>query len=140
MKVCQCCKLVYIYHSFLFCSVLVCNTCKLSYIGQTNCILQQRYKEHTRYIKYNDPQSAYALHTPNNRHEYGTLTDMMKLIRHVTNPTMLLPYEQFFIHSYHLHKHLIPEQHVNDINPLYQTILDVYDTSLTYKQKINTSP
>ena len=54
---------------------LTCNTCKLSYIGQTNCSLQQRYKEHIRYIKYNDPQSAYALHILNNRHQYGTITD-----------------------------------------------------------------
>ena len=34
---------------------LTCNTCKLSYIGQTNRTLQQQYKEHTWYIKYNDP-------------------------------------------------------------------------------------
>ena len=66
---------------------LTCNTCRLSYIGQTNRTLQQRYKEYTRYIKYNDPQ-AYALHILNNRHEYGTLTDTMKLIQHVTKPTM----------------------------------------------------
>ena len=96
---------------------LSCTTCKLSYIVQTTRTLQQRYKEHTRYIKYNDPQSAYALHILNNRYEYGTLTDTMKLVQHITNPTMLLPYEQFFIHSYRLHKHLTPEQNINDINP-----------------------
>ena len=48
---------------------LTCNICNLSYIGQTNRTLQQRYKEHTRYIKRNDPQTAYALHILNNRHE-----------------------------------------------------------------------
>ena len=108
---------------------LTCNTCNLRYIGQTNRNLQQRYKEH------NDPQSAYAVHILNNRHEYGTLTDTMKLLQHISNPTTLLSSEQLFIQSHHHHKQLIPEQHIHDINPLYQTILDVYDTSLTHRNK-----
>ncbi len=33
---------------------LKCNTCKLSYTGQTTRSLQQRYKEHIRYMKHND--------------------------------------------------------------------------------------
>ena len=37
---------------------LTCKTCKLSYIGQTSWNLKQRYREHIRYIKNNDPQSA----------------------------------------------------------------------------------
>jgi hypothetical protein len=28
--------------------------------------------EHIRYIKSNNPSSAYAVHILNNRHEYGT--------------------------------------------------------------------
>ena len=109
---------------------LTCNTCNLSYIGQTNRTLQQRYKEHTRYIRHNDPQSAYALHILNNKHEYGPITNTMELLKHISNPAILLPSEQLFIHSHHHHKQLIPEQHIHDINPLYQTILDIYDTSL----------
>jgi hypothetical protein len=35
--------------------ILTCNACKLSYIGQTSSSLQQRYKEHARFIKQNDP-------------------------------------------------------------------------------------
>ena len=114
---------------------LTCNTSKLSYIGQINRTLQQQYKEHTRYIKHNDPQSAYALHILNNRHKYGTPTETVKILKHITNPSMLLASKELFIHSYHHHKHLIPKQHINDINPLYQTILDVYDTSLTHRNK-----
>ena len=30
-----------------------------------------RHHEHTRYIKTNNPTSSYALHTLNNKHEYG---------------------------------------------------------------------
>ena len=113
------------------------NACNLSYMGQTNRILQQRYKEHIRYIKnsYSDPQSAYALHILINRHEYGKLTDTMKLIKHITNPTMLLPYEQLFVQSYNHHGHLIAEQRTYDVNSLFQLILDMYDTSLTDRNK-----
>ena len=59
----------------------------------------------------------------------------MKLLKHISNPTMLLPSEQLFIHSHHQHKQLIPKQHIHDNNPLYQTILDAYDTSLTHRNK-----
>ena len=88
-----------------------------------------------RYIKCNDPQSAYALHILNNRHEYGKITDTMKLIKHINSPKMLLPYEQLFIESYHHHEHLVPEQHTLDFNPLYQLIFDIHDMSLTNRNK-----
>ena len=52
-----------------------------------------------------------------------------------TGYTVLLPSEQLFIHNHHHHKQLIPQQHIHDINSLYQTILDVYDTSLTHRNK-----
>ena len=42
-------------------------------MGQTSRNLKQRYKEHIRYIKNNNPQSAYALHILNNQHEYGPI-------------------------------------------------------------------
>jgi hypothetical protein len=32
--------------------------------------LKQRYLDHTRYIRNNNPQSAYAAHILNNIHEY----------------------------------------------------------------------
>ena len=114
---------------------LTCNTCKLTYIGQTIHSLQQKYKKHIRYIKHNDPQSAYALHILNKRHEYGKITDTMTLLKHITNLTMLLPYKELFIKSYHYHKHLILEQHINDVNPMYQLILDVNNTSLTHRNR-----
>jgi hypothetical protein len=48
---------------------LRCNICQMSYIGQTSCSLKQRYQKHIRYIRHNEPQSAYALHILNNEHE-----------------------------------------------------------------------
>jgi hypothetical protein len=35
---------------------LTCNTCKMSYIGQTSTNLNQRYREHICYLRNNDPQ------------------------------------------------------------------------------------
>ena len=50
---------------------LTCATCHLNYVGQTGRILKQRYSEQTRYILYNNPQSAYANHNLQHAHEYG---------------------------------------------------------------------
>jgi hypothetical protein len=47
----------------------MCNTGRMSYLGQTSCCLKQRYQKHIRYIKQNESQSALALHSLNNKHE-----------------------------------------------------------------------
>ena len=60
---------------------LICNPCQDVYIGQTGSATDTRYKEHIRYIRFNNPQSAYALHILNNRHEYGTKEHIMELIK-----------------------------------------------------------
>lgn len=49
---------------------LTCNTCKLSYVGQASHNLKQRYQEHIRYTKQNNPPSTYTLHILNNNHEH----------------------------------------------------------------------
>jgi len=48
-----------------------CQTCKRSYIGQTERRLELGYKEHIRDISYNNVPSAYANHILANTHEYG---------------------------------------------------------------------
>jgi hypothetical protein len=57
------------------------NTCQTSYIGQTSRRLKQRYQEHISYIRHNEPQSAYALHILNNKHEYGPINNTMILLK-----------------------------------------------------------
>jgi len=53
------------------CGVCVCVVCVcVVYVCVCVCITT-RFKEHLRYIKNNDPQSAYAMHILNSRHEYG---------------------------------------------------------------------
>jgi hypothetical protein len=57
------------------------NACNNSYVGQSGRTITKKHKEHTRYIKTNNPISAYALHTLNNRHEYGTAEETLVLLK-----------------------------------------------------------
>jgi hypothetical protein len=50
---------------------LSCNTSNLPYVGQTSHSLNIRFQEHIRYIRYNNPQSAYTLHILQNQHKYS---------------------------------------------------------------------
>ena len=108
---------------------VTCNTCKLSYVGQTSRNLQQRYQEHIRYIKQNDPLSAYALHILNNNHEHGPINTTMTLLKQITKTSLSIPYEQFYIQSHHYHKELIPGQNTGENNPMYLLIFDPHITS-----------
>ena len=80
---------------------LTCNSYSLSYVGQTSRSLKVYYKEHIRYIRYNNPKSAYAQHILSNQHEYGTMNNVMTLTRPLNNPNMLTPFEQFHIQTFH---------------------------------------
>jgi hypothetical protein len=59
---------------------LRCATCHLTYIGPTGHNLKTCYSKHTRYIRSNNPQSAYAQHILQQRHEYGSMQETMTLI------------------------------------------------------------
>jgi len=75
-----------------------------------------------RYIKNNDPRSAYALHMLNCRHEYGNINDTMTLLNQIDTPTLLLPYEQMYIPSFHHNNELIPEKLLNEHNPIFDLL------------------
>jgi hypothetical protein len=91
-------------------------TCNKAYIGQTSWNLTIRCCEHIRYIKNNQPQSAYAQHILRNILEYGTLTETITLLK---PDTVLIPYEQLFIQAYHQTGNVVPEQTSNETNPLF---------------------
>jgi hypothetical protein len=81
--------------------------------------LKLRFQEHTRYIKHNEPQSAYALHILKCKHEYGTIRDTMSLLKHMDKPSLLLPYEQMYIQLFQHNNRLIQEQRRNEQNPMF---------------------
>ena len=88
-------------------------------LPQSLCWADQRFREHIRYIKNNDPRSAYALHILNCRHEYGNIKDTMILLNQINTPTLLLPYELMYIQSFHHNNELVPEQHAKELNPMF---------------------
>jgi len=98
---------------------ITCTTCHKAYVGQTSRNLKSRFWEHVRYIKNNDPRSAYALHTLNCRHEYGNIKDTMTFLKQINTPTLLLHYEQMYIQLFHHNNELIPKQHLNEHNPMF---------------------
>jgi hypothetical protein len=100
-------------------------------VGQTSRDLKQRYQEHIRYIRNNDPQSDFAQHILNNQHEYGTIEDVMKLLKPTKHTSMLNPHESFFIQAHHQHDQLIAEQNPGERNPLFQLGIETTQTQVT---------
>ena len=103
----------------------------MSYIGKTSHSLKKRYQEHIRYIRHNEPQSAYVQHILNNKHEYSPIKNTMTLLKHINQTSLLLPYEQLYIQTYHQHKQLISEQYIGEHNPIYQLIHNTFHMSFT---------
>jgi len=92
------------------------------YVGQTSRNLKSRFREHTQYIKNSDPRSAYALHILNCRHGHGNIDDTMTFLKQINTATLLLPYEQMYIQSFYHNNKLIPEQHLNEHNPMFDLL------------------
>ena len=87
---------------------ITCMTCHKAYVGQTSHNLKSRFREHIRYIKNNDHHLGYALHILKCRHEYRNINNTMTLLKQINRPTLLLPYEQMYIQSFHHNNELDP--------------------------------
>ena len=99
---------------------LKCNTCNRAYIGQSGRPITIRHREHLRYIRNNNPISAYAMHILDNRHECGQAEEFFKLLKTCTKGTRMNCWETIFIHMHYKHSILISEQQVTDTNPLFK--------------------
>ena len=51
------------------------------YVGQSGRDIQIRYKEHINQIRNCNPQSAYANHILQNRHEFGPAETTLRLLK-----------------------------------------------------------
>jgi len=78
---------------------LTCNTCNLSYVGQMSRSPNIRFQEHVRYIRNNNPQSAYTKHILQNQHKYGQMNSIMTLLKPLNNPSLLISYKQYYIQT-----------------------------------------
>jgi ADP-heptose:LPS heptosyltransferase len=81
-----------------------------------------------RYIKGNNPQSAFAQHILNNGHEYR-IDEIMTLLKHIKHKPLLTPYEQYFIQTHYQQNKRITEQNPGEYNPLIQLAIDTAHTS-----------
>jgi hypothetical protein len=98
---------------------LKCDTCKHAYIGHSGRLITTQYKGHLRYIKNNNPISAYAAHILNNRHEFGPTEETLKLLKPCTKGVRMNCWESLFMHIHYNHNILISEQQGIDTNPLF---------------------
>jgi len=52
------------------------------------------------------------------------MNSTVTLLKPMNNPSLLLPYEQYYIQSLHQEVKFIPEQSPGEINPLFQTVIN----------------
>ena len=78
------------------CPTYTCNTCNKVYVGQSGLSITVRHKEHVRYIRTNNPQSAYTLHILQNRHEYGPIVDTLQLLKTCSKGTHMNCWEALY--------------------------------------------
>jgi len=95
-------------------------------VGQSSRSLKIRYQERIRYIRSNNPQTAYAQHILLNQYEYGTMNNLTTRIKPLNNPNMLTPYEQFYIQILHREGKLIREQWQGDPNLHFEQAIHIF--------------
>ena len=102
---------------------ITCNTCRQKYVGQSGRDITTIYKEHIRYVRTNNSTSAYATHILDNRHEYGTAQDTLRLIQPCRKGQRMNSCENVYIQMYQQQGKLITEQEVHGHSPLYDLAL-----------------
>jgi hypothetical protein len=75
-----------------------------------------------RYIRNNDPQSAYATHILNNMHEYGNINNNMTFLKQINKGTSMNSLEQFYIQLYAQNKKLVEDQNAGEYIPIFRLI------------------
>jgi hypothetical protein len=98
---------------------LKCNTYQNAYVGQSGRSITTRHKEHLRYIKNNNPTSAYAMHILDNRHEFSPAEETLKLLKPCIKGTRMNCWEALYMHLHHRHNILISKQQVTYSNQLF---------------------
>jgi hypothetical protein len=98
---------------------LQCGTCNKSYVRQSDRSIITRYREHTRYIRTNNPISAFALHILNNAHEYGPPEQTLHLLHPCEKGNSMNHWETFHMQQLHHLNQLTDQQQPPEHNPLY---------------------
>ena len=64
-------------------------------------------------------KTTVTIHTLQNLHEYGSITDTMSLLKPTQKTSLLIPYEQLLIQTFHHNGNLITEQGTGEKKPLF---------------------
>jgi hypothetical protein len=121
---------------------LKCKSYNKAYVGQSGRTVTVRHKEHLRYIRNNNPTSAYTMHILHNRHEFSPAEETLKLLKPCTKGTKMNCWEAVYKNMHYRQGSLIPEQQVTDTNPLFDlTIIprDLHTLSLHSSAQHNTA-
>jgi len=101
---------------------LKCKTYNKVYVGESGRAIG------VRYINSNNSTSAYAAHILNNRHEYGTKEDTLKLLKKCQEGKHTHCWEALYMQTFHQKKVLINEQQIGDTNPLFEIARTLHST------------
>jgi hypothetical protein len=99
-----------------------CSSCNRFYIGQTGRDLNTRYKEHLRYIRTNNPKSAFALHILDNNHQYNSMDESLQLVVPCRKRNGLNLLENLYIQLFRNLGLLMAEQNTFEHNPLFSQL------------------
>ena len=77
--------------------IVQCKTCNKWYVGQNGRLIEITHREHMRCIKTNNPVSAYALHSLNNRHEYGNPERTLHFLKTCSRGKKMNCWESFYM-------------------------------------------
>ena len=83
---------------------------------------RRQIQKHIRYIRTNNPQSAYALHILDDTHEYGEQERIMELVNACRKGKLMNCWVSLYIQEYHRKGYLITEQLKHEHNILFDHV------------------
>jgi hypothetical protein len=89
------------------------------YVGQSDRAIRTRFNEHIRYIRNNNPESAFAQHILNTGHNIGPSSQTLQLLKQCPKGKIMNCWEKFYIQQFKQSSKLVPEQSTPEQNPLY---------------------
>jgi hypothetical protein len=105
---------------------LTCQNCNKAYVGQTGRNFRTRYKEHRRAFQYNTHQSKFAVHLQDHGHSFGTIENVMEVLKIQGKGTHLNTVEKYYIHRETLDNNHINEDYADTCNMIFNTLTSLH--------------
>jgi hypothetical protein len=101
---------------------LKCIDYPLKYVGQTGRTFNTRYKEHIHNIRTNNSNTGYANHILNTGHTYGTITDIMEIMKIERKGRYLNTLERYYIYEVSKDNLQMNDTNVDTHNPIFEAL------------------